>query len=572
MEAARHALAGGDNEAALRLLAQRQDPDALHLRALAQRRGGRLAEARATFAAARAAAPEDPEIANNYANLLAQLGAHEEALQLYDRALALHPRYRDAAFNKALLLARLGESAPALALLAEIVAQNPRDAPAQSARGTILRGLGRLDAAAAAYEAGLAAHGGLVTALKGRAQIALERGEDDAVDRFRRALRAAPGDPDLVHGYAEALEAAGGGEATGVLERVLETHPEWIAGQLLLARMKAERGDTDYTGGMRAAIAQRPDDRDLALAHAGTLAAGERWSEALSVLPPGDDAELATVKAHYLCEAGHAAEALSAIAVVGCATANAAVIAARAHFRLGQPDKAAALLERAVDNEPGAMGAWGHLELAWRVLGDPRSAWLSGQDGLVATCDIGIGEGELSQIAALLRRLHRTRAHPLGQSLRGGTQTRGALFARTEPALARLRDALMAAVARYREALPPADAAHPLLRHRDSDLRMSGSWSVRLTDAGYHISHIHSEGLISSACYLALPDPCADDTRAGWLELGRPPAELGFDLEPLAMIEPRVGRLALFPSFLFHGTRPFPAGERLSVAFDVTAA
>jgi len=25
----------------------------------------------------------------------------------------------------------------------------------------------------------------------------------------------------------------------------------------------------------------------------------------------------------------------------------------------------------------------------------------------------------------------------------------------------------------------------------------------------------------------------------------------------------------LFPSFLFHGTRPFSAGERLSVAFDL---
>jgi hypothetical protein len=35
------------------------------------------------------------------------------------------------------------------------------------------------------------------------------------------------------------------------------------------------------------------------------------------------------------------------------------------------------------------------------------------------------------------------------------------------------------------------------------------------------------------------------------------------------MIQPRPGLLALFPSTLFHGTRPFRAGERLTAAFDV---
>ena len=36
-------------------------------------------------------------------------------------------------------------------------------------------------------------------------------------------------------------------------------------------------------------------------------------------------------------------------------------------------------------------------------------------------------------------------------------------------------------------------------------------------------------------------------------------------------VEPKVGRLVLFPSTLHHGTSPFPAGERISVAFDVAA-
>ena len=56
---------------------------------------------------------------------------------------------------------------------------------------------------------------------------------------------------------------------------------------------------------------------------------------------------------------------------------------------------------------------------------------------------------------------------------------------------------------------------------------------------------------------------------SGWLEIGRPPPQFGLDLAPLATIEPKPGRLFLFPSYIFHGTRPFAGGERLTVAFDL---
>jgi hypothetical protein len=178
----------------------------------------------------------------------------------------------------------------------------------------------------------------------------------------------------------------------------------------------------------------------------------------------------------------------------------------------------------------------------------------------------------LDSLAQLLRRLHRTRAHPIGQSLRGGTQTRGRLFRRQEPEIAHLRDAIEQAVREHMRGLPAADPAHPLLRHRGRGAALAGSWSVRLQSHGFHVSHIHPEGILSSACYISLPEGIGGPEREGWLELGRPPAELGLPLEPLATIAPRPGRLALFPSYLFHGTRPFRDGERLTVAFDVVPA
>ena len=76
--------------------------------------------------------------------------------------------------------------------------------------------------------------------------------------------------------------------------------------------------------------------------------------------------------------------------------------------------------------------------------------------------------------------------------------------------------------------------------------------------------------MISSALYLEVPgNGAGEDPQSGWLELGRPPADLKLDLEPLALIKPKPGYMALFPSTLYHGTRPFKEGQRLSVAFDV---
>jgi hypothetical protein len=124
------------------------------------------------------------------------------------------------------------------------------------------------------------------------------------------------------------------------------------------------------------------------------------------------------------------------------------------------------------------------------------------------------------------------------------------------------------AVHRHVAQLPPPDASHPILGpRRDRPVRFAGSWSVRLLDQGYHANHFHPEGWFSSAFYLAVP--AATQDRGGWLKLGEPQKELGLDLPPTRLIEPKPGRLVLFPSTMWHGTIPFAAGERLSIAFDV---
>jgi tetratricopeptide (TPR) repeat protein len=235
---------------------------------------------------------------------------------------------------------------------------------------------------------------------------------------------------------------------------------------------------------------------------------------------------------------------------------------ARNALRLGRPAEAAALLEPKLAT--AAPDVAPYLATAWRLCDPDRARWLEGDERLVSVYELDLPPG----LAERARSLHTGVAEPLHQSVRGGTQTEGHLLARIEPEIQEARALLAAAVERHIAQLPDVDPLHPTLgKRRDRPVRFSGSWSVRLTDAGHHASHFHPEGWLSSAVYLAVPQ--ATRGQEGWLKLGEPHEQLGLDLPPIRLIEPKPGRLVLFPSTMWHGTVPFAAGERLTIAFDV---
>lgn len=546
----------------------------LHLRALVARKRGDLGGAELAFARALALSPRDPQLHNNLANLLGEVGETERALEHYDRALAANPRFTDARFNRALLLARIGRDADALAALDELVAAEPGHARAHSARGASLRSLARFAEAAAAYDRAIALAPNHAKALEGRARVALESGDAAAPGHYSRALAANPQSRELMLGTAEAREASGDGGALAFLEAALASEPGWIEGQQRLSEMRSEHGEEDFARGFRDAAAAQRGDRALHYGHWRALALGGRYDDALGAIDAAglaEDDDVRLMRAVFLSEAGQPGEA-GAILERLPASIDADTARARNALRLGDAGTSARLLETVVAARPSDIAAWAHLSLAWRLTGDSRHAWLCEQPGLYSAIDLPLGSGQLGELADLLRGLHRTHAHPIGQSLRGGTQTRGRLFWRSEPLIAALHDAIMEAIRAFVAALPPREHTHPLLRHRDDSMLIAGSWSVRLAQSGFHINHIHPQGVLSSACYIALPESLGDAaSKDGWLELGSPPVELGLPLGPLATIEPRPGRLALFPSYLYHGTRPFRSGERLTVAFDIVA-
>lgn len=406
------------------------------------------------------------------------------------------------------------------------------------------------------------------------ARTTLEAGRPAAAF-FAAAAALAPQDGSVILGHAAALFHEGrAGEAIARLETMLAAHPLWLDGHRSLAALRGQMGENPLAN-IAAALDRNPRSPELHhLAIAIALQARDlpRAEAAVQAARAalGDAAWLYLNAGHIASESGAIAEADTYFAAAGAsADPGAAWMHARHLIRAARPEAAAALLEPML-GQPGAHALWPYLSLAWRMTGDDRAQWLEGDPRLAGVYDIGLPAEDLAALAQHLRGLHLAKAAPLDQSVRGGTQTDGNLLLRAEPAIRDLKARLLAIVAQHVAQLPDADPAHPTLPARRVPQRIAGSWSVRLTGAGFHTDHVHPQGWFSSALYLALPETLGrgEADHAGWLSLGEA-RELVPGLAPYRLVEPRQGRLVLFPSTMWHGTRPFTAGERLTIAFDI---
>lgn len=542
----------------------------LRATALAAAARGDDAAAVVAFTRAIEAFPADAALLNSAGNFYAGAGRAVEALALFDRALAADPASAEAAINRAIVLTRLHRSAEAAADLTAreaTLANRPRywttRAAAENASGAVR-------AAAASYGEQLRRDPGNRRALHGRARSALDSGDAGAVEWYDRALTQTPGDPWLLHGLAQALEANGDRAAALDIAAQLATQlPQWIDALELYATLRWAAGDrADFCDHYRAAMPHHADGA-AEWSWATMLAGVDRHAAAADLLTQartriGEHDELMLAEAIYLGEAGDDARAAAVFARSAFDTPDWQVARARQALRTGQPDTAERLLAQAIAMCPDDVTAWSLRDLGWRIMGDPRHAWLHGDPALVQELPLDLSADTLTVAVATLDRLHDFAAMPIGQSVKLGSQTRGSLFQRAEPMVQVIARAIEQAIERYRDALPPTDAVHPLLRWRDAPWRIVGSWSIRLSGAGRHAPHVHPNGILSSAAYFAVPD--ADP---GLLELGRPPDNMRLDLPPVRSVVPRIGHCVLFPSTLFHGTRPIRSGKRMTVAFDV---
>ena len=534
------------------------------------------ADERARLAMAVASAPRDPAPRRALAAALAKAGEHKAALDQYRALLALMPTDPDTAANAGLMARKCNCEEEVLPTVRSAAAANPNHARLWQVLGLMHRGLDELDSAIEALgrAAGLAPGDPLVQ--HGLARATLEGGSL-ASPLFERAARLAPADESIRLGLVAALVAEGRWkDAAALLDTQLRQSPGWIAGHGTLSRLLWAMGERErFVDSLERALLTNPRDAGLWRELILNLTEARRFDSALEAVARGREALgplslFAVNEAIVLDELGRTEEAgrlFSALRPIEEPTL--AVRFVRHLLRTGRIEEAAAAAEAWLSH-PAANFFWPYMAIAWRLLGDSRWEWLEGQNGLVGIYDLGSAIPSLDELADRLRGLHNFIGQPLEQSVRGGTQTDGTLFSRTEPEIRALRAAIVDAVRTHIAGLPPPDPRHPQLACPRAPIRFSGSWSVRLTGAGHHANHIHPAGWFSSAFYVVVPDESErGGGEAGWLTLGEPQAELGLDLAPFRTIEPKPGRLALFPSTMWHGTRPIAGGERMTVAFDV---
>mgnify|MGYP001066925463 CR=1 FL=1 len=547
---------------------------ALYLLAVAERDSGGAEASRRAFEAALKAAPGHPDILNDYASLLEKVGQRGAAIARYREVVAARPDHLVAWIRLAVALGAVGALGEAheAALMATKLA--PDNAEVWLMMGGNRHAAGDADGAADALQRAVALAPNDVRVVRALAELETDR-SGSGLTLFHRAAAMDPNDSDTAMGLALARHEAGEtAEAIDALLELARRRPGWVAPVQSAARIAVTDGRPEAARAMfTEALEARPRDHGLWHAYLQMLAQHEDYPRVLTATEAakrqlGAFPALDAFTAVALDETGDHAQASALLERLDASQSLPSIVDGRVRnlLRTGRIEEAAERAARGLAQD-GRRRLWAYLATAWRMLGDPRSQWLEAPE-FVQAVEIEDGVALAKAAEPALRALHKARAAPLGQTVRGGSQTDGQLFLRHEPEIRRLGEALQRAVEAYAATLPPIEAGHPLLEASRDHIRLSG-WSVRLPSGGLHVNHIHPEGWLSSAFYVDLPE-LTPGTTEGWLAIGEPPKELKLGLKPYRLIEPKPGRLALFPSYAWHGTRLFGGkGERLTVAFDV---
>jgi len=577
-------------EAACRalLLSAPRNAGATHLLGLIRKQAGDVREGERLLRESIALEPRQLEFRSNLANLLRLTARMKEAAASYRETLEIHPAHKPSRIGLARTLNDLGEHAAAEEQARILIRMNDRDAIAWSLLAMALRDQLRLAEAESAYRQALTltptdarAHHNLgsVLARMDRAEEAMQalaRAEALGLTGFELAF---------TRGMA-LLQLYRIDEAEQSFNEAVQLKPLHAEAQINLARVRFMRGDGEFARDIAAAAAAHGNDAGLqillsqVLRRAGDLTRAEALLRDL-MTRAGPAPIVRTALAEVLLEAGRLKEAeYEAAEAAGAQPGDPAIIDVLVTILLsrGRPDDALPFIRAQRARHPDSQGWIAYEATAARLLGDPLYQELYDYSRLLRIYDLESPPGWRSMAdlnAAVLEALnarHRFPSHPLDQSLRNGSQTARNLLTDPDPNIQALLRAFELAIEEYVREMG-TDRQHPLSSRNQGAAKMSGAWSVQLRREGFHVNHVHPQGWISSAYYVSVPPEVNDETlMSGWIKFGEtryPVPGAG----PEGVVQPRAGRLVLFPSYMWHGTNPIHGSEpRTTIAFDAVPA
>lgn len=567
-----------------------EDPDGLYLMGALRRMQNRGEAAEQYYRRAIASDPNRPLTHYNLGNLLRAMGRNDEAAGSFREAIRLKPNYFEAHLNLGLALQGTGDFAAAEKAFRDGLRLQPNSLLLKQCLGAVLNDQNRAREAEAVLRQALALNtrdqrqaAALLHNLS--VSLKLQRRYHDALQTLDRAKALVPDMPLADYNRGNILQGLGlPEEAVDAYRAAIARNPLDILAHSDLNKLLYRLGRKDeFLCSYDEAALLYPDAGHLPM-YKGTFlfemgdydAALEHYERAAALLPshvtPHDGRALILARKREFEEAIREHETALKMEPEN---AHAWVNFSETLIRAGDAKKGLSASERAMAIAPDdqhALAMWG---LALRSLGDAREEWLNDYENFVQIFELEPPDGYADMesfnrdLNTYLDRLHTDTRESIDQSLRGGTQTADEIFGAGHDLVERLRarvdEAVAAYIARMRE-----DEKHPLLRRRNPGFRYAGSWSSRLYDCGFHTNHVHPQGWISSAYYIAVPETVEDaGEKQGWIKFGEPAFDAGYKEPVRRAIRPVPGALVLFPSFMWHGTVPFRAPvSRTTIAFD----
>jgi Flp pilus assembly protein TadD len=513
---------------------------------------GRGAEAEGVLLPALKARPPDLRAAWVLACHYNNTGRPAQALAVAEPLCTQGRVDADLATQHVMALVALGRQAEAISVYSSLAgAATDNLAPVQ-ALAIALGAAGRhTDAAQIAHRALARGYRTATLCLTYARSLMAEGANERAETALRDCLRLDPRQPEAHNSLAQLIWLRTGDltQATEPLDEALRRFGNDDALRATKAAILQGAGDARAAYDCLAPLAEHPQAPPQLLVRVGVSALDFDAAKALS---------LAQRALRAMPDSG-AARSLLAASLLGVGDAQAALRECEA-LQPQAPDDQYLIALQAT---------------ALRLLGDERYAQLYDYPNLVLSLPIeppppwSDVASFLTDLETSLNRFHDPNGHALlFQSLRHGTETTQDLTRSADAAVRGLFQSFAAPIARYLEHI--GNGTDPLRRRNNGRWRFNGSWSVRLRDRGFHMSHVHPRGWISSAFYVRLPDTMAEGrTDEGILSFGKPSILTSPPLEAEYSVRPTPGMLVLFPSYFWHGTIPFQSPQsRLTVAFD----
>jgi tetratricopeptide (TPR) repeat protein len=564
-------------------------PQAQTLMGVVRLRQKRLDDAEVLFHQVLKKQPGQPSTLFHLGNAQRDKGSIADAIVSYRQALRARPAFQDAELALAAALRQIGQLNEAKIIYQRIAARAPASAEALSGLGGVLNELGDYAEAERVLAAALKlpAPTELIAEIENGLGTAKLSGRNfaEALPHFERAIALVLDHSAAGKNRARVLEYLNQPvRAVDAYRRVLANDPLDLKTHLLLNELLHRSGDSarmlhsyDEAGRARPASPIPPTAKgDQLLLLERPAEAAESYRRALRLKPDHMPAHIGLGRALSALRENEAAlKEFETAQKTFPDDPDFDTAFAYALLRAGDAGKALKHAESAITKAPIHQAALAVLGLCYRARKDEREEALNGYEQLVQVFDLEppAGYGNVAAFHGELRThldaLHGQSREFFSQTLRGGTRTVEDIFELHHPLRDGLKQRIAEAMGRYIDAMPQ-NPDHPFLsRRQDRAFRFSGSWSSRMCGGGFHVNHIHN-GWISSVYYVDVPEIAADaGAHQGWLKFGEPPADLGFGDAVRRLVQPKPGRLVLFPSYLWHGTVPFNSDEtRMTIAFD----